>query len=677
MSIITRAFIKQNLELFKKMMGLQPTTTKLVMDSLESGLITVQELNRLYIFNDDRINQLITSKKNISQFLPFNFTPQSDYNITGKILDTPYNLSQFFQNDMTHVKPFDFNYEIFSLKTNIGYIEESKPYYLNIDNVRTDYINNVITGAKQVLGIGGNKQVQNVNIDISSPGQKQVNTIKIYGEVTKGNPHRGEVLAVHHVERVQFNGATLPANAGDPEQFILVDGKTVVFTKGDTLTQVIQKVKDTLDLFVDIYSSIVIVGNTINVTYLNYGPKEFLDIEDTVGSGITYTHTTTTLGVEYSPEIQASQYTIDIGGVPITIQNGDTAEDIIDNIAQQTIPFIDQKTKVNASTITLRSNTIGKHEILVQISESNTGIQITNEVTTEGYDSNILIQQCVINISPIGLSVTIPAFVGVTNIHERVQYVLQSNQSYSTYFDGSNIIIESAQEGIVAPLVFTVIPSTQITVNSVVSTVGTNPSNIQTVFPSLDTNIKQLFVDSLLPDTDPNCLKNIFMEFYKQAFMNFEIFDIIDTDDAYKIQVSTNQNVQLFSLYITQLTNLQKEQYPDVFTVQNVVNKLQLDLGTSNWFTNNQIDSEVEAISPDMFRFFPLTQILILEMVVNLAVQHYSDITINNPLISDKQSRYNDYLVNIEVLKELIFKFNSMIDIINLSTYKYMKVFKL
>ena len=677
MSIITRAFIKQNLELFKKMMGLQPTTTKLVMDSLESGLITVQELNRLYIFNDDRINQLITSKKNISQFLPFNFTPQSDYNITGKILDTPYNLSQFFQNDMTHVKPFDFNYEIFSLKTNIGYIEESKPYYLNIDNVRTDYINNVITGAKQVLGIGGNKQVQNVNIDISSPGQKQVNTIKIYGEVTKGRPYQGEVLAVHHVEQVQFNGATLPANASDPEQFILVDGKTVVFTKGDTLTQVIQKVKDTLDLFVDIYSSIVIVGNTINVTYLNYGPKEFLDIEDTVGSGITYTHTTTTLGVEYSPEIQASQYTIDIGGVPITIQNGDTAEDIIDNIAQQTIPFIDQKTKVNASTITLRSNTIGKHEILVQISESNTGIQITNEVTTEGYDSNILIQQCVINISPIGLSVTIPAFVGVTNIHERVQYVLQSSQSYSTYFDGSSIIIESVQEGIVAPLVFTVIPSTQITVNSVVSTVGTNPSNIQTVFPSLDTNIKQLFVDSLLPDTDPNCLKNIFMEFYKQAFMNFEIFDIIDTDDAYKIQVSTNQNVQLFSLYITQLTNLQKEQYPDVFTVQNVVNKLQLDLGTSNWFTNNQIDSEVEAISPDMFRFFPLTQILILEMVVNLAVQHYSDITINNPLISDKQSRYNDYLVNIEVLKELIFKFNSMIDIINLSTYKYMKVFKL
>ena len=98
------------------------------------------------------------------------------------------------------------------------------------------------------------------------------------------------------------------------------------------MTQVIQKVKDTLDLFVDIYSSVVIVGNTINVTYLNYGPKEFLDIEDTVGSGITYTHTTTTLGVEYSPEIQASQYTIDIGGVPITIQNGDTAEDIIDNI---------------------------------------------------------------------------------------------------------------------------------------------------------------------------------------------------------------------------------------------------------------------------------------------------------------------------------------------------------
>ena len=667
---VDKVFIKQNLELFKKILTLQPAVTKDLIDSIEKQIVTVQELNRLYIFNDDRVNALINMKKNMSQFLPLNFNPSQDFDITQKLMQQPYNLQQFFTNDPNY--SIERTYNVFQLKTNIGNIEDSKPYYLNVENLKKDYKNNVIQQAKQKVGIGGTKQVSTVALQINSPGQKQSNRVNIYGSVTKGNAFKPQIGAVNHKERVSFQGATLPANPSDPDQVIHVDGKTVVFTKGDSLTDVLNKVKAQLEVFVDIYQSVTVSGNTIDFTYTNFGPQTFQPIVEISGqTGITYTSSTLTVGKLFVPAEPAQIYNISINGTNISIANGDTAEQVIDKIVLQTITDI-TVVKNQSNSMNFNFNTIGQKDVIIQLQEAGTGISVTNEVLVTGFGSNI--QQAAQAVDLVGIgTINLPPYMDAQSVLEFLQNTISQNPNFVTYFDGQKIVIESIIVGAQPPLVINSVPELQFT--QLITIPGSNQVQFSTKFPSDIIQIENLFIDSTTLYTDPLNMKKKFAEIYEQIFKQFEILDIIDTDDSYKISINTNQSVALFSLYVTQIHNMMVEYYPDIFTAQNVLNKLQKDLGNSNWFTNTQVDNYIKSIGADTFKFFPLTQVLILEMLNTVAIQHYDNITINNPLISVKQTYHAEMKTNITTLLNLVKDFIKVLDSINNSTYKYMKVY--
>ena len=676
--VIDKTFIRNNLELFKKILVLSPSVTKQTMTALEDGIVQVQELNKLYIFSDSRVSQLINQKRQLGRFLPINYTEIQNQDVMQKLVSSPYNIQQFLNPSpqTSRILPFDYSYDIFNMKANIGFIEEAKPFYLSDANLDFEYKQNVIKDAKQQVGVGGRTQLEKIITTITSAGQRQQNEIKIYGTVTKGKPYSAEVSAVNHVEEITFSGTVPAANPSDPEVSFLVDGKIVVQQKGNTLEQVINDVVAQLGVFQDIYQSVVKTQSTkVTVTYTNSGPKQFADFQDISGSGVQYAHSVKTLGVLYSPEQLAQTFKLYINDTFVTIVNGESGSQIASKIISTSTPEFQAKT-VSGFTLNITHQPIGHIPMSVYVQEPDTGISITNQISLMGYGTDVILQSVELTFQHSPTKLIIPKYSNKNSVMERISYFFTNEIDTISYFDGTSINIERNDFGPMTPIqIVSIPPGSGLTFQYQTTRTGEVDSSFQTTLPITDSGIENLFMDTQHPlQTDPLSMKKRFREIYKKVLLQYEIIDKLDLTDTYKIQINTNQNISKFSLYMTQLTNLVNESYPDAFVVQNVINRFAMDLGASVNFTDTQIDQYINQ-NDDQFDSFPLVALCILDMTCELAIQHYTNVS-TSPIAGTRLQNLNELKNNIIVLKNKIFKFIDIIQQINVSTYKYMKVFK-